>query len=350
MKKLINIPFGSPMISKKDKEQVLDVLNGHMLTHGPKCEEFESKFADYIGVKHAITTSNCTTAIHLGLVANEIKAGDEVIVPAMTHVATAHAVEHCGAKPIFVDVDIETGCINPELIEAKITKKTKAIIVVHFVGLPCDMEKILVIASKFNLRVIEDSATALGAFIDRKQTGTFGDVGCFSFYPTKHITSFEGGMLTTNNDIIAKKVKTHKAFGYNKNLKDRLIPGIYDIDNIGWNYRMSEGHAALGLSQLSRLDYFLSCRRKSANIIEDKIHNLNRLSYIPFVSKKRKSSWYCINIMIEKDFKISRNNIIKKLNDLGIGTSVHYPVALPNSIYYSSKYGYEKKIFHLQIK
>lgn len=335
---MINIPFGKPLIGDDERAAMAEVLHGTILTHGPKCSHFENSFAEYIGVKHAITTSNCTTAIHLGLIACGVGFGDEVIVPAMTHVATAHAVEHCGAVPIFVDVNIETGCINAQLIEEKITKKTKAIVVVHFIGLPCDMEGINAVANHYNIPVIEDSATALGATYNNKFAGSLGKLGCFSFYPTKHITSLEGGMLTTDDDDVAEKVRSQRAFGYDKGLGERLISGVYDIKSLGWNYRMSEGHAAIGYVQLKRLGSFLERRQKNAERLVKELIQIAGLSVMPLTHMVSNSSWYCVNIVVLNELGMSRNKLAAQLNAQGIGTSVHYPVALPLSKYYSQKY------------
>jgi len=335
---MTNIPFGKPLIGDDERAAMAEVLHGTILTHGPKCANFENSFAEYIGVKHAITTSNCTTAIHLGLIACGVGFGDEVIVPAMTHVATAHAVEHCGAVPVFVDIDIKTGCIDPKSIEEKITKKTRAIVVVHFIGLPCDMRSISAVADHHKIPVVEDSATALGATYDHKFAGSLGKLGCFSFYPTKHITSLEGGMLTTDDDVVADKVRSQRAFGYDKGLEDRKIAGVYDIKSLGWNYRMSEGHAAVGHVQLKRLGGFLERRQKNAERLVQEIVQITGLSVMPLKYKHSNSSWYCVNIMLLDELEMSRNEFARKLNAEGIGTSVHYPVALPLSKYYSSKY------------
>ncbi len=334
----MEIPFAKPMIGEQERAAIDDVLQGTILTHGPRCSAFEQAFADFVGVKHAVTTSNCTTAIHLGLVACGIEPGDEVIVPAMTHVATAHAVEHCGAYPIFVDVDELTGCIDPNLIEAKVSRRTKAIIVVHFVGLPCDMDRINHIAQKYNIPVIEDAATALGATYQNKQAGSLAKIGCFSFYPTKHITSLEGGMLTTDDDAIADQVRSQRAFGYDRGLNDRKIPGIYDIKSLGWNYRMSEGHAAVGLVQLNRLPAFLGLRRTNAESLVSALTAVDGLFVHPLVTAKSRSSWYCVNIQIMNGSGKVRDEVALELNAEGIGTSVHYPVALPLSNFYFDKY------------
>ena len=331
------------MLSDAERFAVDHVMRGTILTHGQNCADFESSFADYVGAKHAISTSNCTTAIHLGLTALGVSSADEVIVPAMTHVASAHAVEHCGAVPVFVDVDGVTGCINPDLIESKINKKTKAIIAVHFVGLPCEMDRIRKIAREHNIAIVEDSATALGSVYGDQKAGVLGDLGCFSFYPTKHITSMEGGMLTTNDDKIASAVRSARAFGYDRGLQERKLPGIYDIADLGWNYRMSEGHAAVGRVQLTKIESFLRKRKNNAEHLYNALAQITELFVHPFQHAKSQSSWYCVNMQVTDKSPKTRNEMIEFLNARGVGTSVHYPVPLPLSKYYAAKYpnGYD---------
>lgn len=339
------IPFGRPILGDAEQKAMAEVLSGTMLTHGPKCAAFEERFADLIGARHAITMSNCTTALHLSLVAHDIGPGDEVIVPAMTHVATAHSVEHCGAKPVFVDVDPDTGNISPQKIAAAITPKTKAVMVVHYLGLPCDMDAVRVAAGE--LPVIEDCATALGADYGGVKPGAIGATGCFSFYPAKHITSMEGGMLTTNDDRIADRVRKQRAFGYDKNLGERSIPGVYDIAMLGWNYRMSEGHAAVGLCQLDRLPGFLKARCENADTLISYLAKAEGAVVFPLTHGKGVSARYCVNVTLPKDGDIDRAALIRALNEDGIGTSVHYPVALPLSRYYREKYGYSPDDFEV---
>jgi perosamine synthetase len=331
------------MLGDAERSAVDHVMRGTILTHGPNCADFENSFADYVGAKHAISTSNCTTAIHLGLTALGVSSADEVIVPAMTHVASAHAVEHCGAVPVFVDVDGVTGCINPDLIERKINKKTKAIIAVHFVGLPCEMDRIRKIAREHNIAIVEDSATALGSVYGDQKAGVLGDLGCFSFYPTKHITSMEGGMLTTNDDKIASAVRSGRAFGYDRGLQERKLPGIYDIADLGWNYRMSEGHAAVGRVQLTKIESFLHKRKSNAEHLYNALAHITELFVHPFQHAKSQSSWYCVNMQVTDRSPKTRNEMIEFLNAQGVGTSVHYPVPLPLSKYYAAKYpnGYD---------
>jgi len=334
------IPFGRPMLDEAEKAAVNQVLSGHILTHGPSCAEFERKFAERLGVAHAITTSSCTTALHLSLLALNIGPGDEVIVPAETHVATAHAVEHVGARPIFVDVQRATGNIDPALVEAAITDRTKAIMVVHYLGLPCDMDEILDLCKSRGIAVVEDCALALGADYDGRLPGTMGVTGCFSFYPTKHMTTLEGGMLTTNDDAIAARVRKQRAFGYDKNLGERSQPGVYDIVMLGYNFRMSEAHAAVGTVQLDKLDGFIETRRRNTDVLLSGLADIPEVTTFPISYGKSTSGCYCVNAVLPDDGSLERASIVKSLSDAGVGTSVHYPVALPLASYYRDKYGY----------
>ncbi len=327
------------MLGDPEKLAMAEVLSGHILTHGPRCAAFETRFAQYLDVKHAITTSSCTTALHLSLVAHGVGPGDEVIVPAMTHVATAHAVEHCGAVPVFADVDPATGNIAPDRVADAITPRTKAIMVVHFLGLPCDMDGLMKVAAAKGIPIVEDAATALGARYGAKSPGASGATACFSFYPTKHITTLEGGMLVTNSDALAAKVRNQRAFGYDRGHTERAIPGIYDIVSLGWNYRMSEGHAAVGLAQMDRLPGFLAQRKANAEMLRSALTKAADVTVFPDVHGKASTAYYCVNATLPKKGGPDRNELIVKLNARGVGTSVHYPVALPFAAYYRGKYG-----------
>ena len=339
------IPFGRPLIGNEERAAVARVLSGHILTHGPSCAEFETRFAARLGVKHAITTSSCTAALHLSLLALDIGPGDEVIVPAETHVATAHAVEYVGARPIFIDVQRETGNIDPVLIRQAITPHTKAIIIVHYLGLPCDMEILTEIASANDIQIVEDCALALGATYNGFAPGSFGTTGCFSFYPTKHITTLEGGMLTTNNDTIAAKVRKQRAFGYDKGLGERSQPGEYDIIMLGYNFRMSEAHAAVGIHQLDRLDGFLATRLENTETLLAALKDIKGVTTFPINHGKATSGCYCGNVVLLDDGSINRSAVVAKLNSAGGGTSVHYPIALPLATYYQEKYGHTPREF-----
>ena len=250
------------MIDKKEIKSVVNVLKSGIYAHGPISNMFESKFCNFTGAKYSTTVSSCTAGMHLFYFALGIGIGDEVIVPAQTHTATAHAVELAGAKPIFVDCDISTGNIDASKVQKNISKRTKAICVVHFLGIPVDMKKINSIAKKNNLLVLEDCALSLGAKFNKIHTGLLGDAGVFSFYPAKHITTGEGGILITKNKKLFNRIKLLKSLGINKTFLERKTPGIYDAIEVGFNYRMSEIHASIGVKQIEKINKFIKKEKK----------------------------------------------------------------------------------------
>ena len=336
-----NIPFARPLIEDEERNAALKVLEGNILTHGPQCKIFENKFSEFHGCSQAVSLSNCTAAMFLSLKTLGIGSGDEVIVPAMTHIATAHCISHTGAKVVFVDIDHKTGNIDPNLISSKINKNTKAIIVVHLVGLPADMGSIIDITAGKKIFLIEDCAAALGAKYDDKLVGTFGKAGCFSFYPTKHITTMEGGMLITEDSAMSVSVRKLSSFGYTKNLYERSVPGIYDVDNLGYNFRMNEVSAAIGTEQLKKIKIFFKKRDSNSSVIRKKLKNNTNIYVLPQKSGKSVSSNFCVNIILNFGGKKLRNNLILKLQKNKIGVSVHYPVCLPKSLYYKNLIGNE---------
>ena len=336
------IPFGRPILDSSEFSLVENVLKSGTLVHGKMTSDFEKEFAERIGVKNAIAVSSCTAGMHLGLFVSEISDGAKVAVPAMTHVATAHVVELQGAKPIFIDVDKRTGNIcTKKLKEVASNTKLDAIIPVHYLGLPCEMDEIKEIAKMNNSLIIEDCALSLSATYKNKQTGSLGDLGSFSFYPVKHITSIEGGMVTTNNNEIAKKIRKARAFGYNKALGERSRPGLYDVDALGFNYRMNEIEAAVGLCQLKKLDRFLIARERNYKVLHQKLSNINGIWTFPSKNKYSNSSHYCFNLVLEEKNKFKRNELQDKLKELNIGTSIHYPGAVPLFSYYRKKYNFK---------
>jgi len=257
------LPFGRPMIDAAEMDAVREVLQGPILVHGPRAGEFESAFAAFTQAPYAAALSSCTAALHLVYFDLGIGAGDEVIVPAQTHNATAHAVEFTGAKPVFVDAEIATGNIDIAQIEANITDRTRAISVVHYLGMPVAMDQINALARKYSLTVVEDCALALGAYYNGIHVGLHGDAGCFSFYPVKHMTTAEGGMLITRHRQLHARILRKRAFGVNKTHGERKVPGIYDVTELGYNYRMSEIHAAIGIAQLKKISGFLKARQEN---------------------------------------------------------------------------------------
>jgi perosamine synthetase len=340
------IPFGLPTIGAQEKKLVNKVLSQPILAHGKQTKEFELEFKKFTNAKYALTTSSCTAGMHLFYMANNIKDGDEVIMPAQTHVATAHAIEAVGAKPIFIDSDNKTGNIDIKKIENAITKKTKVITVVHFVGIPVNMIEICKIAKKYNLLVLEDCALSLGAKINNIHTGLWGDAGVFSFYPVKHITTGEGGMIISKDKKLKKKLAKLKSLGINKNFNDRKTPGLYDCDSFGLNLRMSELNSAIGKIQLKKIKSILNLRKKNFNYLSSRLKYLNSIRVIKNNEKNLKSSNYCLVIILKNKILVNnRNEIIKYLNKKGIGTSIYYPNPVPYMSFYKKKYKLPNNLF-----
>ncbi len=338
-------PFGKPIISSEEIKAVNDVLSGPILVHGPKVIEFENQFKNFTGAPHAISVSSCTAGMHLTYFALGLGPGDEVIVPAQTHIATAHAVQLTGARPVFIDSESITGNIDIEKIEKAISSRTKAIVVVHFLGVPVDMKRIQIIAQKHNLFTIEDCALSLGSKLDGIHTGLHGDVGVFSFYPVKHLTTAEGGMIILKDSDFASKLRLKKAFGVDKTHGQRKIPGMYETVDLGFNYRMSEIHAAIGIEQLKKLPRFLENRRLNYELLSNDLIG-SGLKVLPApINERFSSSHYCLSIILDNKLTLIRHEIMEELTKKGIGSSIYYPQPVPRMIYYKNKYGYDNKKF-----
>jgi perosamine synthetase len=337
------VPFGRPWITDEDRRAVANVLDGHILTHGPECKAFEVEFAAMLGpTAHAVSVSSCMAALHLAYLHFGIGPGDEVIAPAQTHVATAHAIEWVGARPVFVDCHPATGNMTPEGIERAVTPRTKAISVVHYVGIPCDMPAIVALATRHGLKVIEDCAIAIGSRYDRTHVGLFGDAGCFSFYPVKHITTGEGGMFVSRHAAVAEAVAKLRAFGVDRTHVERSVPGMYDVPSLGLNYRMSEMQAALGRAQLRRFDENLERRRTNFTALKECLAGIAGLRIIDSVDVRSSNSHYCMTLVLEGTTTDARTAVVSRLSAMGIGTSVYYPQPVPRMTYYANKYGYER--------
>ncbi|MBM3558491.1 MAG: DegT/DnrJ/EryC1/StrS family aminotransferase [Alphaproteobacteria bacterium] len=333
------IPFGKPMLDDAERDAAIRVLSGTTLVHGPESVAFESEFAARVGVAHAVSASSCTAALHLALFASGIGRGDRVAVPAMTHVATAHAIEFCGAEPVFVDVESDTGNIDPAALDA-VGGRLAAIMPVHYLGLPCDMDRIGAIAARHGALVIEDCALALDATWDGRKAGTLGAAGCFSFYPIKHMTTLEGGVLTTNDAVLGDAVRRRKSFGYDRSHTERTRPGIYDVTQLGYNYRMNEVGAAVGRVQIAKLDAFQKARADNFSVLAAALAGQETLTVMPARKGKARSSHYCLNVVLPRDGSVDRDAVVARLKAAGVGTSVHYPSAVPLFTYYHEKYGY----------
>lgn len=311
------IPIAKPNIGKREKELVMEVLNSGMLVQGPKVAALEDIFAEICEVKHAIATSSGTTALHLALLAHGIGEGDEVITTPFTFIASASSILFTGAKPVFVDIDEDTFNIDPDLIEAAITPRTKAILPVHLYGYVCDMDAIMDIAERHHLVVIEDACQAVGASYQGQKSGSFG-TGTFSLYATKNVMSGEGGMITTNDDEIAEQCRLMRTHG----MKVR-----YYHDMLGYNYRLSDLHAAIGLAQMERLEEFNATRKSNAQYLSEHITSV----ITPQVKPGYDHVWHQYTIRV--DGGRDRDAAVKQLNEAGVGTGIFYPVPVHQQSY-----------------
>jgi perosamine synthetase len=322
-----------PYITKDELKAVNDVLKSGWLTYGPKNEEYEEKFASYIGVKHAISCNSCASALFIVLKALEITG--EVIIPSFSFVATANAVVTAGAIPRFVDIDYETCNIDVNKIEAAIKKNTQAIMPVHFGGLVCNMDPIMRIAQKHKLAIIEDSAETIGGLYKGKKSGSFG-IGCFSFFPTKNITTGEGGMITTNDDSLANKMRALIGHGILSSTDSRTkeeAPWVRSASYAGYNYRMSNILAAIGVEQLKKIDDMNLKRRVNAQYLKYMLKN-NPLIELPFEGKDYMHVYQMFTIKVKE--KNNRNEVVKALNEQGIKASVHFDPPIHLHEYYKN--------------
>ncbi len=334
----MKVPYFVPSISMNDKKEVVKALDSRWLTNGPNLKNFEKKFKKFIGTKYAIGVGSATQSLHLSMQSLGIGSDDEVIVPTFTFAATANAAIYCGAKPIFVDVHDDTFNMNPSEVKKKITKKTKAIIPVHYGGQSCDMDEILSLSKKYELKVIEDCAHALGTSYKNTKCGNMGTVGCFSFYPTKIITTGEGGMVTTNSKEIYKKIKILRSQGMNisPDEREKKAKWRYDIVDLGYNCRLDEIRSSLGISQLRRVCEFNKKRIKIAKKYHKLISKIEGIC-IPKNKEERNHIYHLYTIKIENEYQLTRDELFQKLYKNGIGTSVQYfPLHLMS--YYKKKY------------
>ncbi|MDP6648400.1 MAG: UDP-4-amino-4,6-dideoxy-N-acetyl-beta-L-altrosamine transaminase [Candidatus Woesearchaeota archaeon] len=341
------IPLTKPTIEENEIEEVIKVLKSGWLTTGPKVTEFEENMQKYLGCKKAIGLSSCTGGLHIALAALGIKKGDEVIVPTYTFAASAHVVAWLGAKPVLVDVEKDTFNIDPKKIKGAITDKTKAIIPVHFAGHSCDMDRIMAIAEKHNLYVIEDAAHAIGTDYKGKKIGNFGNATAFSFYATKTITTAEGGMVVTNDEELGKKLKRYSYFGVDKDAFNRYADKgnwYYEIVELGYKYNMDNIQGALGLEQLKKLESFIERRRELANLYTSLLKGVPGI-IVPLEKEYTKHSYHLYPILLDiENTSMSRDEFIDKLKEHNIGASVHF-IPLHLHPYYQKTYDYKKGDF-----
>ena len=352
----MKVPFAIPECNEDEIREVANVIRSGWLTTASRCAQFETDFAEFIGVKHALAVNSATAALHLGLESLGIGEGDAVLVPTMTFTATAEVVRYLGADPIFVDCDPETFCITLEQIGKSINahelkaENLKAVIPVHFGGHSCEIDAILRFAREENFAVMEDAAHALPTKYGDALIGTFGDVTCFSFYANKTMTTGEGGMLCTNDDAIAKRVKTMRLHGINRDIWDRFSTGAsweYDVVAPGFKYNMPDINAALGIQQLKKVEYFREKRACIARIYFESLEGIKGVTLPRIHCSIDDHSWYIFNILIDRDKtnrRIGRDEFIVEMTKRNIGTSVHYK-PLHRMRYYREKYDLMPEMF-----
>ena len=339
----MKIPIAKPYFGIEEQQAILEPLKTGWVVQGPKVQEFEKMVTRITGVEHAIAVSSCTTALHLALVGLGIANGDEVIVPSFTYVATANAVEHAGATPVFCDIDVATFNIDVSQIESKITEKTKAIIPVHLFGLSADMNPIMKLAGEYGLKIIEDAACSLAAMYEGRALGSIGDAGCFSFHPRKIITTGEGGMLITNNGNLAERLRALRTHGATISDLARhkksgfLLP---EFNLLGYNYRMTDLQGAIGVEQMKKLDWMIENRIRLAQRYDEMLGDVEWLK-LPYVPSDCKHTYQSYVTLVTEDPLLSRNDIMQKLEDMGISTrqGTH---AVHTLGYYKQKYGFQE--------
>jgi len=307
------IPIAKPIINEEEINEVVAVLRSGIIAQGKKVGEFEAAFARFIGTKYAVAVNSGTTALHVALLAHRIGEGDEVITTPFTFISTANSILFTGAKPVFADIEEETFNIDPDSIIEKITPRTKAVMPVHLYGHPVDMKRIMKIAEEHGLVVIEDACQAHGAEYDSKRVGSFG-TGCFSFYPTKNMTTGEGGMVTTNDGDIVEKARMIRNHGQ----RERYLHEV-----LGYNYRTTDIAAAIGLCQLRKLEQFNQKRIENAKFLTEKLKGTRGL-VLPSSKPNVKHVFHQYTLRVTDDFCISRDELRKRLKDSGVATEIYY--------------------------
>lgn len=330
------IPYSTQCIEQDDIEAVTEALSKEYLTCGPSVNEFEEKVAQYVGAKFAVAVSSGTAALHAACAVIGMQVEDEVITTPNTWVSSANAVLYCGGRPVFADIDKDTYNIDPNEIEKKITKRTKAIIPVHYAGQPCDMDRIHEIAKKNHLIIIEDAAHAIGATYKGQKIGSLSDMTIFSFHPVKQMTTCEGGMITTNNEELYEKLKLFRAYGIVKTEEKMLQEGPWFSEqmSLGYNYRLSDVQCALGISQIKKLDKLIARRREIASIYDSELQNLSGV-ILPKQSAESISAYHLYPIQVDVH---KRKSLYMQFREAGIGVGVHYYPVYKNFYYQQNGY------------
>lgn len=336
--------FGKPLIGEEEIEEVVATLRSGWIGTGPKVAKFEEEFKEYIGAKYAIALSSCTAGLHLAVIALGLGKGDEVLVPSLTFAATANAVVHTGATPVLVDVNPYDMNIDAEDVRRKITPKTKAIIPVHFAGRACDIDALQKIADEHNLFLIHDAAHAHETEYHGRKIGSYGDIASYSFYVTKNITTSEGGMITTDNEDLANKIKIYALHGMTKDAWKRFSDDgfkHYEVIYPGYKYNMTDLQAAIGLHQLRKVAKFAVRREQMWNYYSNELKNLP-LILPPQPAPNTRHAYHLFTIMIDTDkTNVTRDELMARLHEMKIGSGIHY-TALHLQPYYMKQFGYKR--------
>lgn len=335
------IPYGRQIIEDDDIQLVVDTLRSGWLTTGPMVSAFESEFASYVEVPHAVAVANGTAALHLAMLAAGIGPGDEVIVPALTFVASANAARYVGAAVRFADIDLDTLLIDVESVARLITPRTKAIVTVDYAGMPCDYDEIRSLADAHGLWLVEDACHAPGATYRGRRVGGIADMTAFSFHPVKHLTTGEGGMVTTGSDVLRAKLTALRGHGIASDFRAREAEGTWEFDQseLGFNYRIADINCALGLAQLRKQSAWLEVRREIAARYRDELSDLPEVE-VQHEPSDRQSAWHLFPIRIGgTDPAAARLEVFRRMRAEKIGVNVHYRPVYLNSYY--AKLGYK---------
>ena len=318
----MKIPVAKPYLTKDEAQAAYDTILSGWVTQGPRVQEFEEKFARYVGAKYAIAVSSCTTALHLSLIVSGIQPGDEVICPSMSYIATANSIRHAGAKPVFTEVTIEDYNMDPTHAESLINKRTKAIMIVHQMGAPADIDAFKRLAEKYHLKLLEDAACAIGSEYKRIKIGSHSDLVCFSFHPRKLITTGDGGMITTANKDFSERLRHLRQHGMSINDRVRHEAKTIVMEEYletGYNYRMTDIQAAVGIKQLEKIDWIVQERRRIAFQYIELLKDIDCI-VLPVEKSNCQNNYQSFSIYLKKNCPIKRNDLMAKLLEIGIST------------------------------
>jgi UDP-4-amino-4-deoxy-L-arabinose-oxoglutarate aminotransferase len=337
------LPFSRPTLGDEEIREVIDVIQSGWITSGPRTRRFETEFARYVGAGHAVAVNSCTAALHLALLAHGIGSGDEVVTSSMTWSATVNMIEVVGAKPVFVDVDQETLQITPEAASAMVNDRTRAILPVHFAGQSCDLDGFRALAARTQLALIEDAAHALGTEFRGRRIGSDGGTACFSFHPIKNITTGEGGMVTTDNDQRAEKLRLLRFHGVNRDAWSRygkVDTPRYETVTPGWKYNLTDLQAAIGIHQLAKLDGFIERRMRLAELYHAQLADIEGVKPLGPATGTTRHAWHLFVVTIDPErFGCDRDRFMQLMAEQGVGTGLHF-TAVHLHEYYRSRYGY----------